>query len=93
MSARRTCNPRGLVAPVGFTPSDMRRIDPRQLAKGSVEEEEHTCDVRVASEIASHHLRQHRSYYMVLPFAEHAMDAVDRGLGVWDRLTTPRRSR
>ena len=50
------------------------RYTSRDIAAGTRHEREHTKDPRVAKKIALDHLREHPTYYRVLPLAEQMMN-------------------
>lgn len=54
-------------------PRRQYRVDSKQLAIGTKHEMEHTTSERTARRIARDHLREHPTYYKVLPIAEKAM--------------------
>lgn len=54
-----------------------KKIDPRYLAIGTRIEMEHTRDRKVARKIATDHLREHPTYYRVLPAAEQFMGILE----------------
>lgn len=54
-----------------------KKIDPRYLAIGTRIEMEHTKDRTVARKIATDHLREHPTYYRVLPAAEQFMGILE----------------
>ena len=53
------------------------KVDPRYLAIGTKIELEHTTDRRLARKIATDHLREHKTYYQVLPAAEQFMGILE----------------
>ena len=58
-------------------PRKYAKINPRWLAVGAKHEMEHTKNRSEARKIALDHLKEHPSYYQVLPMAEQAMNIVE----------------
>jgi len=56
------------------------RVDRRDLEVGARHEMEHTKNPTVARRIARDHLREHPTYYQVLPMAEHMMETKEKGM-------------
>jgi hypothetical protein len=55
----------------GMKPED---FDPVELARGTKEEFEHTCDWREARRTSMDHLSKDKNYYKKLPIMEDATD-------------------
>jgi hypothetical protein len=53
------------------------KYTPQDIHAGTKHEMEHTKDRKVAKEIALSHLKQHYTYYRVLPAAEATMAALE----------------
>ena len=56
------------------------RIDRRDLEVGARHELEHTKNITTARRIARDHLKEHPTYYQVLPMAEHMMEQKEKGI-------------
>lgn len=56
------------------------RVDRKQLDIGTKHEMEHTTSERTARRIARDHLREHPTYYKVLPIAEKAMTRNEKNI-------------
>lgn len=56
------------------------KIDKKSLKIGAQHEMEHTKDKKQAEQIAADHLREHPTYYKVLPYAEKIMTRDERNI-------------
>lgn len=61
-------------------PRRQYRVDRKQLEIGAKHEMEHTDSPRTARRIARDHLREHPTYYKVLPVAEKMMSSQEKNI-------------